>query len=723
MKISLFNPPVPGQPHKAEAEIDIDDFLNAVKFGRWKDQVQAIRQVEDKERRNALKKNLPSVTISGTFDIRRADGVKAHSGFIAIDIDGWNDRGPLVKDQFTYALFQSVSGNGLVVVARINPDKHKDSFRFLAHHYFATYGISVDPAPSSVASLRYVSYDPEMYINLRAAKARTKAEPRTAPKSLPVVLPQSDALSLCQQVAGEGIDIAPDYESYFRLALSVASGFGESGREMFHLLCQPSPRYNSAQADVKYTAALRDVQSGNSRTTVGTMYYMLKQAGVQIPRTSQKAVQVVAMGKAGGRSEEALINQLVTINGVPTAQAEELVKEVMRRDDIDLRKVAADPENLIECLQEWMVANHPIRRNAITGMLEEAGSEVTAERMNTIYLRARSAFNRAEVTFDLVKRMLLSDITPTFNPILEYIERNRYRNSSGNIDRLIKTIRTDGEGAPTFIRKWVLSWIAAVHGHPVRGVLTLCGGQHNGKTEWFRRLPPGGLRRFYAESKLDAGKDDDLLMCQRLWVMDDEMGGKSKQDEKRFKELTSKTTFTLRAPYAEHNRDYKRMAVLCGTSNDFEVINDPTGNTRIMPVRVLSIDYEGYNAIDKDELFMEAVRAYESGEPWMLDVDDLKMLEVVSRDFEGTPFERELICKFFRPVSQNEAPSFYTATEIKDVIETQTRQRIMSMKRFGIELRRLFGDRISTRKNGYPVSAYRCERVYQGDISGVEAPF
>ena len=86
---------------------------------------------------------------------------------------------------------------------------------------------------------------------------------------------------------------------------------------------------------------------------------------------------------------------------------------------------------------------------------------------------------------------------------------------------------------------------------------------------------------------MDAGKDDDLLMTQKLIVMNDEMGGKSKQDEKRFKELTSKAIFSLRAPYARNNEDFKRLAVLCGTSNDKEVINDPTGNTRILPVEVL----------------------------------------------------------------------------------------------------------------------------------------
>lgn len=708
-QISLFKSlPRKGEPHRSSETITVSDFLSSVKYGKWQSQVDAIRAIKDKKQRDNAKRNLPSVTISGTFDIRKEEQLKDHSGFIAIDIDGWTDRTPLLNDQYTYALFASASGLGIVVLVKVNPDKHKDSFRFLANHYYTTYGIAVDPAPQNVASLRFVTYDPDIYINERSHKSKTKAEERNRGGSLPIVLPANEAAEMCQECASLGIDIAPDYASYFRLSVALAAGFGNEGRGMFHTLCQPSPKYNSNQADKKFDHALKLVQSGQAKTTVGTLYWMLKNVGINAPKRNMKAVQVAAMGKAQGRERSGIVQQLVEVNGVSEQQAAALVDEVMRRDDIDLRRVAADPENMIECLTEWLKQNHPIRKNAITQKIEENGQEVTEERLNTIFLRARSCFNKKEVTFELVNRLIFSDLTPEFNPIREYIDRNRYRNSSGNIAALARTIKTENEGVDVFVRKWVLGWIAALDGHPVRSVLCLVGGQNTGKTEWFRRLPPSSLRKYYAESKLDAGKDDDLLMCQKLWVMDDEMGGKSKQDEKRFKELTSKSTFSLRAAYGRHNADYKRLAVLCGTSNDEQVLNDPTGNTRILPVSVISLDHEAYNAIDKDELFMEAVRAYESGEPWQLTREELAMLDRIGTDFETTPYERELILKFFSPRQAGKVSSYLTSTEIKDHIETQTKQRIMSVKRFGIELKRVFGASITKRVNGFPQRVYEC---------------
>jgi predicted P-loop ATPase len=125
----------------------------------------------------------------------------------------------------------------------------------------------------------------------------------------------------------------------------------------------------------------------------------------------------------------------------------------------------------------------------------------------------------------------------------------------------------------TWITKWLLSLIACFEGYPVRSVLCLTGGQNTGKTEFFRRLLPAALQPYYAESNMDKGKDDELLMCENLIVMDDEMGGKSKQDEKRFKELTSKNFFSLRAPYAKANEHFKRLALIVSGALSFNILH------------------------------------------------------------------------------------------------------------------------------------------------------
>lgn len=690
------------------------DFLNGVKFGKWSSVIEPIMAEKDKAKRSALKRNVPSVTVAGVFRERKASMLIEHSGYMAIDIDSFTDRTELLSDPYTYALFHSASATGLVVIVKVNPEKHTESYNWISEYYFKNFGIAVDEAPKSVASLRYVSFDPDLFINERSRKSGVKAIQK--PKhnqSIPIVLPDNIAAEMCQEAVSIGADIAPDYASYFKLGLSLAAGFGEGGRSMFHLLCSVSDKYNHGQAEKKYNECLRVYP--RSGVSVGSFYWMLKQQGIHPPRESQKPVQIAVLGKQSGRTREGITQQLVQMEGMNAVDAGKIVDEVMKRPDMTLKVVSTDPEDLIQNTVQFIQQNHPIRKNAITGMLEENGSEVKKERLNTIYLRARSVFNSKEVNYDLIERIIFSEFTPDFNPISEYIDANCHRKSSGNIDALISTINTDSSGADVFIRKWILGWIAAIDGNPVRSVLCLTGGQNSGKTEWFRRLPPVKLRKYYAESKLDAGKDDDILMCQKLWVMDDEMGGKSKQDEKRLKELTSKSMFSLRAPYGRHNEDFKRLAVLCGTSNDDSIINDPTGNTRILPIRVLSIDHDAYNAIDKDELFMEAYRAYHDGEEWQLNKEEMAMLDEAGKDFEAIPYERELITKFFTKPKAGLYSDWLTSTEIKDVIETRTRQKIMSLRKLGLELRSLFGDSKSKYVDGVSLKRYEVVRTYSDE--------
>jgi predicted P-loop ATPase len=716
MKISLFNSlPDKGKPHTCDEVITIQEFLGGIKAGKWKSFVDPIRNEPDKNKRAWLKKSIPSVTIGGVFKERKQDDLIEHSGFICLDIDEFNDKTALLQDPYTYALFRSASGGGLAVLVKINKDKHKESYTWLSNYYFINYGIAVDPAPKNVASLRFVSYDSELYINTRSLQSKTKADKPRKIQTVPLVITSNAVDELVNQIVTSRQNLAPDYDSYLKLGFALANGFGEDGRKYYHSLCSVSEKYNSQHTDKQYDRCLQGAHK--SGVTVGTFYHMAKEVGATLPKQNNKAVQVAALAKKSGRTVEGVTMQLQKMNNIPESEASAIAQEVFDREDIDLAKVSGDPDQLIQSLMEWFSQNHPLRKNEITKKIEESGSEINEGRLNSIYLRARMIFNSKEVTKDLVKTIIESDFVAQYNPITEFVEKNRHRNTTGNVDKLIQSIHTNTANSDVFIKKWLVSIIAAYEGFPVRSVLALVGGQNTGKTEWFRRLLPDKLKKYYAESKLDNGKDDELLMCEKLIVMDDEMGGKSKQDEKRFKELTSKATFSLRAAYGRHNEDYKRLALLCGTSNDPAVINDPTGNTRILPINVLSIDHDKYNSVDKNELFMELVREYESGYEWKLTREEIADLQAVSNEFETIPFERELITQFFGNCNTPGLVEQLTSTEIKDFIETNTRQKIMNARKFSIELKNVLGNSIIRKRNGMSQRVFLCVRLTSGHVT------
>jgi hypothetical protein len=209
---------------------------------------------------------------------------------------------------------------------------------------------------------------------------------------------------------------------------------------------------------------------------------------------------------------------------------------------------------------------------------------------------------------------------------------------------------------------------------------------HN--TEFFRRLLPSELKDYYAESKLDAGKDDEILMTQKLLIMDDEMGGKSKKDEMKLKEMLSRQTFSLREPYGRANVDLNRLAVLCGTTNNEDILSDPTGNRRLIPIAVYNINHESYNAVDKIDVLMEAYHLYKSGFNWEMTREDIAELNSATARFEKYSSEYELCLQHFKIPDKGDVECFMTATEIKNYLETHSVQKL-SLDRLGKELTRI----------------------------------
>jgi predicted P-loop ATPase len=678
MNISYWKSP--SEVKKAIDETSIDVFLDRVKNGFWKHEVEKIRTEKDEKKRKVLKLSVPCVTISGTFSYRAEKDLIKHSGFICIDIDGFNDKQQLINDQYSYCVMYSVSGTGLAVIVKIEPSKHKESYNFLSEYYFTQFGIKVDEAPKNPASCRFASFDPELFVNHKRKVS-----------TLALIIPKTDVGGLVEQV---NQNVADDYFDYMKLGFSCAVGFGEQGRIYFHKLCSFSNKYDSNRTDINYNRFLKGKNEG---ITVGTFYYYLKQGGADLSSYSaDKKINELALNKRLKISKAESVQAVLLDGKLSEKEAIELVDEVYDRPDIDVRN-STGTENIIINIQNFIFKQHKIRKNSITKKYEIDNEEMKDHHFNDLYLKSRMTFDDNAVTFDLCARIIMSSATVEYNPIQEYIEHNSYRNSTGNIRKIIDSIDSDTPMKKTWIKKWLLSIIACYEGNPVRSVLCLTGGQNTGKTEFFRRLIPSALQKYYAESNMDKGKDDELLMCENIIVMDDEMGGKSKQDEKRFKELTSKNFFSLRAPYAKANEQFKRLALLCGTTNEKAVINDPTGNTRILPIEVNTINHELYNSVNKDELFMELYREYTKGEPWQLDKEEVKILMQISEDFETIPFERELILKFFE-VPETDYHTLMTATEIKDWIECNTKQKIMSMKKLGMELKKLFGNTVSTRR-------------------------
>lgn len=202
-----------------------------------------------------------------------------------------------------------------------------------------------------------------------------------------------------------------------------------------------------------------------------------------------------------------------------------------------------------------------------------------------------------------------------------WVIEHRHLNKTGLIDQLIKTVETDTNLADVFIRKFLLSMIAVIYGDNSGIVLVFHGEQLTGKSEWFRRLLPTDLRDFYGETPLHShyasAKECQMLMCSKLILVSDEMHRKS-TDLKLLKSLVTKSEFTLRPLYSQDSKSFKRLSMIAGTSNYYDLKSDSDSDFILVPINVKYINHELYNSIDKDALFMELWNEYSNGAEYSL---------------------------------------------------------------------------------------------------------
>lgn len=148
-------------------ETDLLACLRAIKAGKWKNEVAAVRNGTRE------KSTLPQICAFGVYSARRADeNLITKSGFLVLDFDGKDNkktdfrtlRERLARLPFTLAVFSSPSGNGLKALIRV-PDSVNDSEAFTAAaSVLAPLGGKLD-AGSEARKHFIVSDDSEAFIN------------------------------------------------------------------------------------------------------------------------------------------------------------------------------------------------------------------------------------------------------------------------------------------------------------------------------------------------------------------------------------------------------------------------------------------------------------------------------------------------------------------------------------------------------------------------------
>lgn len=152
----------------------VGGVLDAIRDGRWRAPMEAMRADFRQGRKDAYKANkeaLPAVTFSGVFDRRANDSLRTHSGLLCVDFDDLgvrlsDARRAIEADSHVLAVFLSPSGNGLKVfvpIAATDAEGHRRCFDAAAAH-FRRLGFGADAHCRDVSRLCFVSYDSGLWL-------------------------------------------------------------------------------------------------------------------------------------------------------------------------------------------------------------------------------------------------------------------------------------------------------------------------------------------------------------------------------------------------------------------------------------------------------------------------------------------------------------------------------------------------------------------------------
>ena len=360
-----------------------------------------------------------------------------------------------------------------------------------------------------------------------------------------------------------------------------------------------------------------------------------------------------------------------------------LVRQVFRSVYL-LKKTVGTKLPLPECLSlvmqldEFMSRRYFFRMNEMSGGVEYLDRSViqfvykpyTQKVRNSICLEAqKEGLNVWDKDID---RYVYSDQIPLYHPIDSYLANLPAWDGKPHIREMAGRVPNNNPLWNDCFYRWFLSMVAhwmqldKEHGNSTTPLLV--GDQGCGKSTFCLNLLPPSLRPFYTDS-IDFGnkKEAELALHRYALINIDEFDSVKASHQSFLKHVLQKATVNARLPYQSTTRSLRRYATFIATSNNFDLLTDPTGSRRFICVEVEGlIDY--IQPVDYEQLYAEAKEMLRRGERfWFTHEEEAAVVES-NRSFQQIPAEEQLFLRYFSIPADPESVTPVLASEILDKI-------------------------------------------------------
>jgi predicted P-loop ATPase len=259
---------------------------------------------------------------------------------------------------------------------------------------------------------------------------------------------------------------------------------------------------------------------------------------------------------------------------------------------------------------------------------------------NTLYIELKKHFER-EISRSTFENVAKSHLIRKENPIETFIQKYEYRTPQNAIEKwvdclVLKNPNISKSQVLYFVKKWYVGLIAQCldGAFPNEFFLAILSTKQGvGKTTLLvKHTIPEELQDYRKEVSISVDDDFKLLMSQSLLLIDDEMDGRTINEDKTFKAILSRRQFPLRRKYDRRMSNLNRRCSFAGCGNQINVVRERQ-NRRIIPIEIDRVDFEKIKKVDQIDMFMEAYHLFKSGFHYSYDGADAVKIKELTGDY------------------------------------------------------------------------------------------
>ena len=275
-----------------------------------------------------------------------------------------------------------------------------------------------------------------------------------------------------------------------------------------------------------------------------------------------------------------------------------------------------------------------------------------------------------------VRRYVQSNMIRLYDPISDYLwDKFDKWDGKDHIRKLARTVPTKNPHWEDWFYTWFLGmvhqWQVGSHAkYGNQAVPLLISMQGYNKSTFCEQLLPPELSFGYTGNlQIDDKKQVLQQMAQMLLINLDEFNQISPKTQQGFlKNIITLSSVKIKRPYGRHVEDFPRRASFIATTNQPDVLADPSGSRRFLGVELTGpIDVS--TPPNYEQLYAQAMQALHRHESYYFGPAEIQQITASNRKFNMTTATEQFFLAYFEPAKNTKEGTWMSAAAILDYLK------------------------------------------------------